>query len=417
VHRASRSSFADLPPGLFLVNRAPGKSLRTGRRKGTLTTARAHTIWTDRFLEYDFGPFHPFSERSRGLAARLLRSVVPASRPSPLGWSESVDVAQRSTLESFHLSEYLEFVEKASGLEREVLLDAGDTPAFRGCYEASARLVQGAVDALDFTIEHRRPAFHPAGGLHHAHPGRASGFCIFNDVAIAVARGLRHQHRVAYVDIDAHHGDGVMYGFYESGRVLDIDFHQDGRTLFPGTGFPYEVGREDGAGLKANIPLPPGAGDEALLPIFRRVVPTLLRWFRPDVIVLQHGVDGHYGDRLAQLQYSPAAYAEIDRTILALSEELTGGRLLVTGGGGYRAESVSRVLARTGLILAGLPVPEDASPLPSAWRDEFTANIGTDAPETWADRPELEPSPWNDNLEKNLIGQLEAKLGERFPAP
>lgn len=382
-----------------------------------MTTPRAHAVWSARFLDYDFGPFHPFSERSRALAARLLRLATEASRPAPIGWTESVDVAHRPTLESFHQSDYLEFVERASGLDREVLLDAGDTPSFRGCYEAAARLVQGAVDALDFTIEHRRPAFHPGGGLHHAHPGRASGFCIFNDVAVAVARGLRHRHRVAYVDIDAHHGDGVMYGFYDSGRVLDIDFHQDGRTLFPGTGFPHEVGREDGAGLKANIPLPPGAGDEALLPMFRRVVPALLRWFRPDVIILQHGVDGHLGDDLARLQYSPAAYAEIDHTILELSEELTGGRLLVTGGGGYRPESVSRVLARTGLILAGQPVPENPDPLPAAWRNEFTAAFGTQAPATWGDPLALDPSPWTENDERSLIGVLEAKLGERFPAP
>lgn len=326
-------------------------------------------------------------------------------------------VASRATLETFHQSEYIEFVERASGLDREVLLDAGDTPAFRGCHEAAARLVQGAVDALDYTIEHRRPAFHPAGGLHHAHPGRASGFCIFNDVAIAVARGMRRGHRVAYIDIDAHHGDGVMYGFYDSGRVLDVDFHQDGRTLFPGTGFPQEVGRADGAGLKANIPLPPGAGDEALLPIFHRVVPPLLRWFRPHVIVLQHGVDGHYGDGLARLQYSPAAYAEIDRTILALAHELTGDRLLVTGGGGYRPESVSRVFARTGAILAGVPVPDDRASLPAHWRREFTSAFGTEAPTTWTDPSVLDPSPWTKDDEKGLIGQLEAKLGERFPPP
>jgi acetoin utilization protein AcuC len=380
-----------------------------------LTRPEAQAIWTDRFLDYDFGPFHPFSERSRGLAVRLLRQSVPTSPPSPLAWSDSVEVAGRTTLETFHDGDYLDFVHQASGLDREVLLDAGDTPSFAGCYEAAARIVQGAVDALDFTIEHRRPAFHPGGGLHHAHPGRASGFCIFNDVAVAVARGMRDRHRVAYVDIDAHHGDGVMYGFYDSGRVLDIDFHQDGRTLFPGTGFPHEVGREDGAGLKANIPLPPGAGDEALLPIFRRVVPTLLRWFRPDVIVLQHGVDGHFGDELARLQYSPKAYAEIDRTILALSQELTGGRLLVTGGGGYRPESVSRVLARSGLILAGVPEPSDTTRLPEDWRDEFRATFGREGPTTWSDTPSLERSPWTENDERSLIAVLEAKLGERFP--
>ncbi len=377
----------------------------------------AHVVWSDRFLDYDFGPFHPFSERSRRLAARLLEATAGTPGETDLDWSRSIEPARRPTLETFHHAEYLDFVEHASGRSEDVLLDAGDTPAFLGCYDAAARLVQGAVSALDFTIEHRRPAFHPAGGLHHAHPDRASGFCIFNDVAIAVARGMRHGHRVAYIDIDAHHGDGVMYGFYDSGKVLDIDFHQDGRTLFPGTGFPHEVGREDGAGLKVNVPLPPGAGDEALLPIFRRVVPPLLRWFRPNVIVLQHGVDGHYGDELARLQYSPVAYAEVDRTILELSQELSGGRLLVTGGGGYRPESVSRVLARTGAILAGLPVPESSTPLPETWRGEFASTFGSEAPRNWIDPATLEPTPWTPEDERRLVAQLESKLGERFPVP
>jgi len=381
-----------------------------------MPSSRAHVVWTDRFFDYDFGPYHPFSERSRGLAAHLLESVTSASHPGVLGWSHTVEVASRPTLESFHQADYLEFVKQASGISREVSLDGGDTPAFRGCYDAAARIVQGAVDALDYTLEHRRPAFHPGGGLHHAHPDRASGFCIFNDVAIAVGRAVRSGHRVAYIDIDAHHGDGVMYGFYESGKVLDIDFHQDGRTLFPGTGFPHEVGRGDGAGLKANVPLPPRAGDEALLPIFHRVVPVLLRRFRPEVIILQHGVDGHYGDELAHLQYTPAAYAEVDRAVLALAHELTGGRLLVTGGGGYRAESVSRVFARVGFVLAGLAVPEPGSPLPAGYRNDFVTTFERDAPRTWSDVPVLDPSPWTESDERSLVGQLEGKLGERFPA-
>ena len=381
-----------------------------------MTEARSHIVWSERFYDYDFGPHHPFTERSRGLAAKLLETVL-ADAPHAAGWTRSVKVADRPTLETFHREGYLEFVESASGLAKQVALDAGDTPSFPGCYEAAARLVQGALDALDFTLEHQIPAFHPGGGLHHAHPDRASGFCIFNDVAIAVAHGVRKGLRVAYLDIDAHHGDGVMYGFYDSGRVLDIDFHQDGRTLFPGTGFPYEVGRGDGAGLKANLPFPPGAGDEALLPTFRAVVPTLLRQFRPDVIVLQHGVDGHFGDEIAQLQYSPRGYAEVDRMVLELSRELTHGRLLVTGGGGYRAESVSRVLARAGLILTGLPEPNDHDPLPASWRAEFAAAFRREAPATWGDRVAPAPSPWNETAEASLLHQLESKLGEKLPKP
>jgi acetoin utilization protein AcuC len=380
-----------------------------------VTTPSLTTFWDERFRDYDLGAEHPFSERSRALAAGLLDRVANAKDPDSIEWVRSVGPASRREVESFHRTEYVDLVERASHMDEPILLDVGDTPSFPGCYEAAARIVGGAVRGLEGVWERSRPAFHPAGGLHHARPERASGFCIFNDVAVAIARAVGAGRRIAYVDIDAHHGDGVMYGFYESGHVLDIDFHQDGRTLFPGTGFPSETGAGDGSGMKVNIPLPPGSGDEALLPLFRRLVPPLLRSFRPEAIVLQHGVDGHVGDALAHLQYTPAAYAEIDRTILSLARELTHGRLLVTGGGGYRASAVSRVLARTGLLLADLEVPEDGEVPPEEWRTEYHHTIGEPAPMTWVDDERLAPSPWRRENEELLVGDLEGALGTRFP--
>jgi len=373
-------------------------------------------VWDERFRQYDFGPGHPFTEQSRGLAVRLLAQLAPPDEAGPLRWVDDVPPAPRDLLETFHRAEYLAFVEAAGAMDGSSLLDAGDTPGFPGCYEAAARLVGGADRGLSLTLEHSVPSFHPGGGLHHAHPDRASGFCIFNDVAIVVGRAAREHRRVAYIDVDAHHGDGVMYGFYDSGRVLDIDFHQDGRTLFPGTGFPAETGRGDGAGLKVNVPLPPGAGDEALLPLFRRIVPPLVRSFRPEVIVLQHGVDGHVGDALAQLQYTPAAYAEVDRLVLQLAQEVAQGRLLVTGGGGYRPESVSRVLARAGTILSNMPTPEDGSPLPPPWRVEYFEVVGEVAPLTWEDRSATERTEWRTEDEQKLVAELETELGQRFPS-
>jgi acetoin utilization protein AcuC len=372
--------------------------------------------WDERFREYDLGPEHPFSERSRALAARLLALQDGSESSGAIEWVRTVGAASRAELETFHRPEYLDFVERASGFDEPILLDMGDTPSFRGCFEAAGRIVEGAIRGIDRAWESSHPAFHPAGGLHHARPERASGFCIFNDVAVAVGRAVRAGRRVAYLDIDAHHGDGVMYGFYDSGRVLDIDFHQDGRTIFPGTGAASETGRGDGAGSKVNVPLPPASGDEALLPIFRRLVPPLLRSFRPDVIVLQHGVDGHIGDGLARLQYTPGAYAEIDRALLALARELADGRMLVTGGGGYRASAVSRVLARTGLLLAGGDPPPDDAALPEGWRTEYRETIGERAPSTWADTEVVEPSRWHAEDEERLIAELERGLGMRFPA-
>lgn len=382
-----------------------------------MNSLRLTVLWDERFLAYDFGEGHPFSERSRALAASLLdreRSQRPAGSIDRI---RAIEPAPRSILETFHRPDYVDLVEQASGSGVPPLLDAGDTPSFPGCYEAAARLVGAAALGLERTIETSVPSFHPGGGLHHAHPERASGFCIFNDVAIAVARAVSRGMRVAYIDVDAHHGDGVMYGFYESGQVLDIDVHQDGRTLFPGTGFPSETGRGDGAGLKVNLPLPPGAGDEALLPLFRRIVPPLLHEFRPEVIVVQHGVDGHVGDALAQLQYTAQAYAEIDRSVLALAREISGGRLLVTGGGGYRASAVARVLARTGVLLAGWDPPPDGEAIPEEWATEFRRTTGEPAPSRWVDPETPTGTPWGPESEAKLVGELERQLGRKFPAP
>jgi acetoin utilization protein AcuC len=373
-------------------------------------------VWDPRFLDYDFGPDHPFSERSRELAVHLLESVLGPDDAGAVEWAREVAVVPREVLETFHRAGYLDFVEEAGLRDAGGMLDRGDTPAFPGCYEAAARLVGGALRAMSAVSAGRGPAFHPAGGLHHAHPDRASGFCVFNDVAIVVREAVRRGQRVAYVDLDAHHGDGVMYGLYDDGRVLDIDFHQDGRTLFPGTGFPHETGRGDGAGLKVNLPLPPLAGDAALLPLFHRVAVPLLREFRPDVIVVQHGVDGHVGDALAQLQYTPAAYDVVDRSLRDLASELCDGRLVVTGGGGYNAASVSRVLARTAVTLTGRQPPPASTRLPAGWRDEFTRATGEAAPRAWGEHDRVLRSAWSSDDESALIRTLSAALGRRFPA-
>ncbi|HLM91724.1 MAG TPA: acetoin utilization protein AcuC [Thermoplasmata archaeon] len=379
-----------------------------------MSAPRGQLVWDDRFTDYDFGPDHPFTEQSRRSSVRLLETLLPSD--VPVEFVREVPVATREYLETFHEAEFVELVHQAAQRwGAPIPLDAGDTPSFPGCFDAAARIAEGAARAVDYALEHRAPSFHPAGGLHHAHPERASGFCIFNDVALAVGRAVAAGHRVAYVDIDAHHGDGVMYGFYSSGRVLDIDFHQDGRTLFPGTGSTDETGLADGNGLKVNLPLPPGAGDEALRPLFQRVVPPLLRSFRPDLIVLQHGADGHVGDPLTALQYTSAAYDEIDRTVLDLATEMCDRRLVVTGGGGYRPECVARVFARAGAALLGVPVPDLTEKLPVAWRASFERDWRHPSPARWGD-PALEGTPvWNSDDTETLVRELEGELGIRLP--
>jgi acetoin utilization protein AcuC len=373
-------------------------------------------VWDPRFRAYDFGPDHPFTEASRELAVRLLETSLSPEQRSEVDWVREVEPASWPELLTFHDRGYLEKVRLAGEGRIRVPLDAGDTPAFPGCFEASARIVAGTELAVRRVLERGGMAFAPGGGLHHAHPASASGFCIFNDLAVGIAAAIGAGRRVAYVDLDVHHGDGVMYGFYRSGRLLDIDFHQDGRTLFPGTGHVTETGDGDGAGLKVNIPLPPGAGDEALVPLAQRLVPPLLREFRPELLVVQHGVDGHWGDPLAQLQYTPQGYAAVDKLLGELAREL-GSRLVVTGGGGYTARNVARTLARAAFRFAGLALPADSEPVPTRWKVEFYETTGESAPPLWVDPPDLSPSGWDPAREEALVRSLERALGRRFPPP
>jgi acetoin utilization protein AcuC len=282
-------------------------------------------------------------------------------------------------LRLFHNADYLEFVKRMSEFGSG-FLDYGDTPAFKGCYEASALAVGASLTAVDLVMSGEgMHAMNIAGGLHHAHPGQASGFCIFNDPAISIAY-LKKEYgvkKILYLDVDAHHGDGVMYGFYSDPGVLDIDFHEDGRHLFPGTGFTDEVGEAEGAGLKLNIPLPPFTGDELYLPLFMEIVPRAVRKFGPEVMLLQCGVDSHANDLLAHLQLTTRSYIEIARVVHELSHEVAGGRLVVFGGGGYNPANVARAWTVVASVLLQTKSPDLT---PQSWRKLFEALVGEEAP-------------------------------------
>jgi acetoin utilization protein AcuC len=383
---------------------------------GEMQKPRCDVVWDPRFGTYDFGPGRWSAGGPRSLPVRLMRSAGLFSDPSRARWRREVPPARLEDLLRFHERPYVELVRRASRGSSGGFLDAGDTPAFPGCYPACNRIVGGALASFESVREGRaRRAFHPSGGLHHAHRGRASGFCIFNDLGVALAQVTRPSgpyRRVAYVDIDAHHGDGVMYGFYDSGQILDIDIHQDGRTLFPGSGAVEEVGEGDGAGLKVNIPLPPGAGDRTFASAFLRVVPTLLRSYRPELIALQHGVDGHAGDRLAQLRYTHLSYELAVRTLMGLADELCEGRLVVTGGGGYNPRTVSRILAACGFLLS------DREPargrLPENWRSMYAREIGSPAPARWVDRSQLGVAEERPKTLDRVLRALSGRLGVTF---
>jgi acetoin utilization protein AcuC len=182
-------------------------------------------VWDPRFRRYEFGPGHPFTERSRDLAVRLLAGSLEGEEARHLAWIREVEPSPPSSLALFHETEYVEAIRAAGEGRGKAWLDAGDTPSFPGCFDAARTIVGGMEAAVEVALDGRVAAFHPAGGLHHAAPARASGFCIFNDLAVGIARALRRGVRVAYIDLDVHHGDGVMYGFYDTGRVLAVDFH------------------------------------------------------------------------------------------------------------------------------------------------------------------------------------------------
>jgi acetoin utilization protein AcuC len=256
-------------------------------------------------------------------------------------------MAGREEIERFHRREYVDLVKRASD-RGAGLLDYGDTPAFAGCYEAAARVVGSALDLLDEIMAGRAErGFLPIGGLHHARRSRAGGFCVFNDcgVAIETLRARYGVRRVAYVDVDVHHGDGVYYGFADDPDVWIADIHEDGRFLYPGTGGAHETGEGSARGTKLNLPLPPGAGDEAFLEAWGRAR-EFVDAARPEIVLLHCGADGLAGDPLAHLDLTAGALQRAAGDAVALSRAHCGGRLLAFGGGGYVHEHIARVWTR-----------------------------------------------------------------------
>jgi acetoin utilization protein AcuC len=292
---------------------------------------------------YGFPNGHPFgTDRHAAFTAELQRSAA-----LPAVEVRAPRQATRAELEYFHTPAYVDRVIELSA-RGSGLLDAGDTPAYPGVYEAAAYVVGGTLAALAAIVEGPlRRAFIPIGGLHHAARDVAAGFCVFNDcgVAIEAARKIHGIRRVAYVDIDAHHGDGVFYAFERDADLLFVDLHEDGRYLYPGTGSRSETGRGEAEGTKLNIPMPPGADDEAFLVAWDEVE-RYLEAARPELILLQCGADSLAGDPITHLRYTAEAHAHAARRLAVLADRHAGGRLLAMGGGGYNRTNLARAWTR-----------------------------------------------------------------------
>jgi acetoin utilization protein AcuC len=268
--------------------------------------------------------------------------------------------AEEKDLASFHSEEYLNILKQAN--EGHLMgggtangLGPGDNPIFPGLYDFSRLLTGATLQAVDFVADgNGEIAFNIAGGLHHAMRARASGFCYINDPVIGIMRLLSRGKRVAYIDIDAHHGDGVQKAFYKTNQVLTISLHESGSTLFPGTGFEYEIGEGDGEGYAVNLPFPHHTDDDVYVWTFEEVVPELIHAFQPDIVVTQLGVDTFYDDPLTNLHLSILGYERVLKKIKALAP-----RWVALGGGGYNISNVARAWTLAWAVMNGIELEED----------------------------------------------------------
>ena len=317
-------------------------------------------VWDEALTKYDFGPGHPLAPVRVELTIALAREFGVLARPEVTVLTPAA--AQMTELELVHDADYIDAVRQA-GLDGRANgrygLGTPDNPVFAGMHEASA-LVAGATLAAARAVWRGETghAANIAGGLHHAMRRSASGFCVYNDPAIAIRWMLAEgAERIAYVDLDVHHGDGVQAAFYDDPRVLTISLHEHPATLFPGTGLASEIGSGDGRGYAVNVALPAGTGDAGWLRALDAVVPPLLRAFAPEVLVSQHGCDSHRLDPLANLELSVDAQRRAQLMMHDLAHEITGGRWLLTGGGGYElVQVVPRSWTHLLAVASGEPI-------------------------------------------------------------
>ena len=346
-----------------------------------------YVAWDARLAGYDFGASHPMAPARVERAIELARAFglfaeagVSVESPVP---------ATDAELELVHDPRYIAEVRLAGGdlpaspMRSFFGLGTEDDPVFAGMHDASA-LVAGATLAAARAVwagvaQHGASI---AGGLHHAMRGSASGFCVYNDPAIAIAWLLgQGAERIAYVDVDVHHGDGVQAAFYDDPPVLTISLHQHPAALWPGTGLPSETGGPGALGSAVNVALPTGTGDAGWLRAFHAVVPPLLRAFRPAILVSQHGCDTHWLDPLAGLRLSIDAQRAAHAAIHILAHQVAGGRWLLTGGGGYDLlQVVPRTWAHLLAEAAGHPIDPGAR-IPATWREHASRGTGRLAPE------------------------------------
>ncbi|MCX2968937.1 MULTISPECIES: acetoin utilization protein AcuC [Streptomyces] len=356
----------------------------------------ARVMWDDAVTGYDFGSGHPMDPVRLDLTMRLVRAFGLDRRAEVV----AAPSAGPSTLGLVHRADYVDAVRKISAdpslADGSYGLGTEDDPAFAGMHEASALIAGQSLGAADAIWRGAaRHAVNFAGGLHHAMPGSAAGFCVYNDAALAIARLLElGAERVAYVDVDVHHGDGVQAAFWDDPRVLTISLHEHPRVLFPGTGWPEESGGARAEGSAVNVALPPGIADAGWLRALHAVVPELLAAFRPTVLVTQHGADTHLEDPLAHLAVTVDAQRAAASALHDWAHAYAEGRWLALGGGGYAVvDVVPRTWTHLVAIAAGEPIAPE-TPVPEEWRQAVYAATRQDAPRRMTDGREPTWRDW-----------------------
>ncbi|MGN7469705.1 acetoin utilization protein AcuC [Brevibacillus sp. SAFN-007a] len=350
----------------------------------------ARLIYSPDYAKYYFHDDHPFNQRRLLLMHDLMSSYGLLTEADLLAPRMATD----DELALVHDRRYIEFVREQGHSEAELPqamsygLGTEDVPCFRNMHESAALIVGGTLNAVDAVMQGQAEhAFNPAGGLHHAFRGRASGFCIYNDCSVAIAYLRKHWNaRVMYIDTDAHHGDGVQWAFYDDPNVLTVSIHETGKYLFPGTGSLSERGDGSGYGFSVNVPLDAFTEDDSFLEVYGEVVSRLANGFKPDVILTQNGCDAHTFDPLTHLSCSMSIYQAIPRLAHQLAHEHCGGRWIAVGGGGY---DIWRVVPRAWTLLWSemSDQPLEDGDLPPGWLQRWQPLTDLPLPQRLFDEP------------------------------
>jgi acetoin utilization protein AcuC len=359
--------------------------------------------------EYKFNDHHPFNQVRVTLTKELLESTRQL-HPSQL---TEPRIATDEELALFHDSEYIQAIKDASigVLSEEKGANYGigteDTPIFPNMHEASARIVGGTLTAVDLVMSgNAQHVLHLGGGLHHGFKGKASGFCVYNDIAVAIKYlQQKYKLKVLYVDTDAHHGDGVQWAFYDDPTVCTLSIHETGRYLFPGTGNVYERGYGQGYGYAFNIPLDAFTEDDSFLHAYETALLEIAAYFKPDIIITQNGADAHHLDPLTHLSCTMKIYESIPKLAHKIAHQYCGGKWIAVGGGGY---DIWRVVPRA-WAMVWLEMIEQSSTygkaIPKSWIDSWQKRTTIPLPTSWYDHPNLvEPIPRKAEItEKNNL--------------